>query len=1076
MLTARSEGMIGQVPFAKKDAYTLRLAKAATVSGRVTDSKTKVPVAGVIVRAAIPRLGRGDALATETDAKGAYSIVVPAGSYLVFTFRPGYDASNADVTVAPGQQVTRELAIPQLARVSGTVLDEEKRPVVAANVAPVNAGDPSREGVARMMRSTNTVFSGPDGRFSTTVFPDEPVFLTATKRGFPAARSEQLRAASGERKRGVVLTIPGGIAVGGRVSDKDGNPLSGVAVIPLEPDEHGYRMMTFNARQAEDDAIRTAADGTYTLRVAEGKYDFSFRREGFAPKTVRGQSITVSAPARVDATMEPAVAITGRVLRGGNGLEGLSVTVVGDDSRGSAVTGPDGSFTISGLAPGSMRALLRKEDAFIQESRTLTAPAQDVVIELPGGGRVTGRVFDKAAGKPLTSFQAGIAISRGMGGRAMMSPPQLREFSNEDGTFALDNVPPGTLFVVASAPGYVSARLNVTVEEGKTAGGLELRLETGVQLTGRVTGPDGTPLGDVTVRADASDAGAFMTWGPETTAVTDANGEYSLETLSPGDATISFAHADYVPSRKQVMLKGGETKLDVQLSAGRRVTGVVVTEEGVPVADAQVSAHGAGINGGSARTAANGTFEMDALPAGRYRFSASKPGASGGSVDDVDISSQQQVRITMHAGATISGRIIGLAPEELALVKIEAYAERGSVTGSADSSGNYRLQGAPTGSVTIYAEVGSYGSSLRTSPMRTVDVAPGASETVDLTFRNDITIRGRVVRDGKPLPGAHLTFLPKDGSAQTYGSTSTNEQGVYSLGGLEEGEYEVTATDNGRSGPYSTAYTVRGSATFDIEYRTGSIRGSVVDAETSEPLAYATVMVRPSGQRNSYSFMSPTVSSDAAGTFVAESIPPGSYSVTASKDGYASDVRQLTVSDRGEELHVKLSRGDAVLLRTVDGRSGQPVPARVWVYDAQNRLIREPEMFRGGTDDGEVKLPLAPGSYTTTVRANGYAAVNLRIQSPSPAVVIALTRGGTIRVKSKHAGVRRARLLDANGVVYQRFDFPMPSWELLPQPATTEVPSVAPGAYTLQLLGDGENVVDSVQVTVQEGGVTEAEI
>ncbi|HYK00199.1 MAG TPA: carboxypeptidase regulatory-like domain-containing protein [Thermoanaerobaculia bacterium] len=562
-LVARSAGLIGQAPFAKADAYTLRLAKAATVSGRVTDAKSKVPVAGAIVRAAVPRVSRGDALGAETDAKGGYSIVVPPGAYLVFTFRPGYDAANADVSVGPGQQVTRDFTVPQLARVSGTVLDEEKRPVAAAGIASINAGDPMREGAVRMMRSTEPVFSGPDGRFSTNVVPDQPLFLTAMKRGFPAARSEQLRAASGERKKGVLLTIPGGIAVTGRVTDGSGEPLSGVAVFPMAPDEDGnsmYRMMMPGVQQSGDDAVLTASDGTFTLRVAEGKYDFNFRREGYAPKRVLGQSITVSAAARVDAVMEPASEIAGRVVRGGNGVEGVSLTVFGVESRGGAVTGPDGSFTVSGLEAGSMRVMLRKESDFIQEMRNLTSPARDAVIELAAGGRVTGRVVGQSTGKPLTSFQAGISSPRNVGGRAMMAPPQMRDFSAEDGTFALDNVPPGAMFVVAGAPGYATSRLNVTIEEGKTLSDVELRLDAGVHLTGRVTGPNGTPLGDVTVRVETP--GEFSSWGPETTAVTDANGEYSLETLPAGEGTVAFTHATYVDARRQVTLKGRETKLD----------------------------------------------------------------------------------------------------------------------------------------------------------------------------------------------------------------------------------------------------------------------------------------------------------------------------------------------------------------------------------------------------------------------------------------------------------------------------------------------------------------------------------
>jgi hypothetical protein len=140
-------------------------------------------------------------------------------------------------------------------------------------------------------------------------------------------------------------------------------------------------------------------------------------------------------------------------------------------------------------------------------------------------------------------------------------------------------------------------------------------------------------------------------------------------------------------------------------------------------------------------------------------------------------------------------------------------------------------------------------------------------------------------------------------------------------------------------------------------------------------------------------------------------------------------------------------------------------------------MVHDPSrIFGGGMDDGTVNLPLAPGSYTATVRANGYASVNLRIQAPSPAIVVPLTPGGKIVVKSKHTELRRIRLLDPNGIPFQRYTTALPAFELLPQPATTQVLAVAPGTYTVQLLGDGDNVVDSAQVTVREGAVAEVEI
>ncbi|HEX8617741.1 MAG TPA: carboxypeptidase regulatory-like domain-containing protein, partial [Thermoanaerobaculia bacterium] len=953
-LVARGEGTIAQVPFAKTGAYTLRLQKASTISGRVIDSKSKLPVAGATVRTAMGRMNRPEGFVAETDAKGAYSLAVPSGAYMLMTFHPGYAPGDGDASIAPGQQLTRDFLVTQLARVSGTVVDEQKRAVTAAAVVAQDAGDPMMRGPMRMVAMNNdVVYSGPDGRFSARVNADTAMTMNATKRGLPPARSDQFRAAPGERKTGMVLTIPSGIAVSGRVTDVNEKPLSGIAVTaaPAEDGRGGmvFRSVIGGGPQTDDDAVRTGTDGSFTVRLKEGTYDFNFRGEGFAPKTVRGQTVAASGSLTVVTTLEPASEISGRIVRGGNGVEGVSVNAFGAGPGATAVTAADGSFTLSGLAAGPLHVMLRKEEDFIQEMRNLTAPGRDVVVELTAGGRVTGRVVDKASGKGLSSFQAGVSISRSGGGMTMMAPPQMREFNDDGGAFTLENVPAGAMSLVASAPGYASTRLNVTVEEGKTLSDVVLQLDAGVRLTGRVTGPNGSPLSDVSVRILPSPSGAFSMRGAEASAVTDSNGEYSLEALPVGEEAVSFTHANYVSARKQVTLKGRETRLDVQLSSGVRVSGVVVTEAGAPVADARVQAFGAGSRGESVLTNANGAFEIDSLPPGRFRFSASKTGTGEGTLDDVDVSAGQQVRITMRAGATIYGRIIGLAPEDLALTSVSAHGNRSHMTSSVDPSGNYRIEGAPTGTVTVSAEVDSRDiSTRRTSPQRTVEVAPGSSQNVDLTFRNDITIRGRVLRNGKPLPSASVMFVPKrSGRAETFASTSTDQQGLYTIIGVEEGDYSVDVVDMQRYSPYSTPYTVRSSATLDIDYRTSAIRGTVVDAATGEPLVNVSVQVNAATPTEGFR-MARGAATDAAGTFLLEFVPPGTYTITTSKEGFGNDVRDVNVGEAGEDLQLKLSRNEGVTLRIVDGRDGRPLSGIAWVYDAQGRLVYDStRLFRG---------------------------------------------------------------------------------------------------------------------------------
>lgn len=1083
-IVARKDSLLGQRAYAKEASTTIKLTKAATISGRVTDAKTRVPVAGAIVMIGPRRFGPGadsSMQLTSTDAKGVYSLYVPAGTYMVMASHPAYATRPNDASAIADQQTSKDVALSQLARVSGVVIDEMKRPVVVAVLDTENADSAGMGIPRRMMRGggSDAAISGPDGRFSMRIEPDEALWVRAAKRGMPSAKSETLQLTPGERKSGLVLTIPSGIAVSGRAIDAQGDPLSGVAVSAVEAEggQRGMMMrMVMGGPATEEDLVRTASDGTFTMRVKEGTYDFTFRREGLAPKTVRGQSISVTSSPSVEATMEPAAEISGRVTRGGAGLENVMIfaMVPGSDSA-SATTGPDGSFTLSGLAPGSVRVMARKDEDFVQETRSITAPARDVVIDLKAGGRITGRVVEKGSSKPITTFQAGITTSRGGGGMVMMGPPQLRSFTSDDGTFTLDSIPTGATVLMASAPGYASARLNVTVEEGKEHSGVELQLDAGVKLTGRVTGSNGSPLSDVQVRVLPSPTGGFATSGMDRTSTTDANGEYSIDGLEAGEESLNFSHPKHANVRKSVTLKGRETRLDVQLTSGGRVTGSVVTEAGAPVSDAQVRASSSG-NYESAQTDANGAFEFESVSPGRYRFDAEKTGYAQGTLEDVDVSSGAPVRIVLKTGGTIYGRITGLTPQEMALANVSADAGTSYQEGTVDSSGNYRIEGVSAGTVRIRASAGSgMAGTSRRAATQTVDLAAGGSQQVDIPFRDDVVIGGRVTRNGVPLPGAIVNFFPRGNSSRASGSSSADNDGQYSISGLEEGEYSVMVNDSQRMSPYTTTYQVRGSSTYDIDFKTSSLRGRVLDVSTNEPLGNVTVQLRSVSQTEGPR-MTRAGMTDATGAFILDSVPPGNYTVTATKDGFGNDAKELYVGESAPaDLEFHLASNSGVTLNVVDARDGQPITARASVYDMQGRVVDETRMmFMGGGEAGSLKLSVSPGNYTATVSASGYAPRNFSIQSPSIQSV-ALSPGGTLQVRSKHDGAVRIRLLDANGIPYWRFSNMLPSRELLPTPGTTTFSNVAAGTYTMQLL-ENEAVVDSKRIVVTEGQTVTEEI
>lgn len=1081
-IEARSGSLFGTRARAGDPAIVIRLGKGGTVSGFVRDAKGAGGIAGVSIALFRSSSRTPIAATTFTDAKGAFSFAnVAPGSYELAPTRPGYRVSPISLSVTANERVSKTLIATQLARVSGTVINEDKQPVGGARISQSTITRDGGGFFPRVIGATQSRVSAADGTFVLRVEADSDLQIDGVRKGFPSARSSTLRLAPGEKKSGVVLTIPSGIEVTGRVTDRDDRPLAGVQVAAALSQGAGgaeMRRMVFGMRGREDDQIQTKADGTFSIRLKEGSYDVAFKREGFAAKTVRAVRVS-TAPQPIEVKLEPGVEIAGRVTRNGAGVAGVRVMAFGEGTNATTETGADGSFTIGDLTPGPLTLNFGKEDEFIQQMRQVTAPKSDFVLELPPGGRVVGRVVDKTTRQPVTTFEAGVSPSRGGGGMVFITPGQTKPFTSESGSFVLENVPAGQTTVVAKAPGYTTARVpNITVEEGKATQEIEVALEHGVRAVGKVTGPNGSPLAGVEVRIDLFSGGRMQPRGSfnDDRAATDSNGEFTFDNLEPGDKTFVFSKSGLVGTSKTVTLSGTETRVDAQLSNGVRVTGVVVSEGGSPVADATVSATSAtaGESGsGSTRTDAGGNFQLEAMAPGRYTFRAGKRGEAQGTLRDFDISTGAPVRIVLQTGGVISGRVIGLTPEELQQATVMAQSPNGGASSAVDSNGNYRIEGAPTGTVRLSARATGMFGMGKTSPQVSVQLEPGGSATADIEFKSNTVVRGRVTRDGRPMNDATVMFYPRGAEAQTSARTTTDRDGAYEVSGLDDATYSVTVVDSQRGSPFSTTHKVRGSGSFDIDVRSSTLRGRVIDAATGSPIGDAVVEVRTADTEGGPQFPLRSLQTDAAGAFVVESITPGKYNVTGEKEGYGTKISSISVGDSGGDIELKLTRNDGILLRVVDARDGRALRAVVRVVDAQNRVLFESMRF-GSADAESLRLPLEAGSYRATVWTYGYAPQIVTLSSPSNPTV-ALTPGGALVVQSKGSTIRRARLMAADGRPYER----NPGFTVFTidaGPGATTIENIAPGRYTLQILGSGESVEASTQVNVVEGQRVPVEI
>ncbi|MFZ2490912.1 MAG: carboxypeptidase regulatory-like domain-containing protein, partial [Thermoanaerobaculia bacterium] len=549
-------GLAGLRHSGGKLSRDIPLRRTSTLSGTVIDARTGKPVPGALVFAS----GMTGVESVQADAKGRYVLTVRAGAYRSYASHPAYWSPAEAHDLIPGSTIVHNPGLMPFARINGTVTDEKKEAVVGAAVHA--AQRPGARDGQPPISSIGGFSTGPDGRFAVRVRNGSQISVVAWKTGLPRGRSEELEVAAGELKRDVSIVIPRGHLVTGRVSDSDRRPLAGVTVAASEvAGNNSAFWYAGGIRTALGDGVETTADGTFSMRVQEGSFDLVFRRAGLSTAVARAVAVSTQTEP-VEMTMTPSIDITGRVVQKGTAVAGASISASQGVGHVSATTEPDGSFILADLRKGPTRISISLPESFLTESRTLDAPASDVLIELPEGGRISGRVIDKKSRQPIPTFSAGISLSQGLSSRTI-GPRKTR--SSEDGSFTLDGIGAGLVKVLVTAVGFAPATSPaLTMEEGKSIDGVEIEMEPGVRLAGRVTAPDGSPLfGAMVLEVQSGGPGSVPSRTSPTT--TDASGEYTFNGVAAGEKTYEFMHADYVSVRKDVKLEGRETRLDAQL-------------------------------------------------------------------------------------------------------------------------------------------------------------------------------------------------------------------------------------------------------------------------------------------------------------------------------------------------------------------------------------------------------------------------------------------------------------------------------------------------------------------------------
>lgn len=268
----------------------------------------------------------------------------------------------------------------------------------------------------------------------------------------------------------------------------------------------------------------------------------------------------------------------------------------------------------------------------------LPALAERVVVDSPDAS-LRGRI--SSAGTPVR--RTGVRIGA----------PQvdlLGTSTTLDGDFALFDAPDATYSVEVDAHAPVPAALVDVPRPGP----LDLAVEPGASVTGRVVRPDGRPArgAEVLVRGRHQET---------LVATADATGAFGLPSVGLGEVEVVARLEGYVEARTTLELEApGPRSLDapLELGEGRTLTGTV-TDGGTGVAGATVTVSGAVRTTATTTTTEDGSWRLAGLEDGPVDVAAWAPARGTARQSAVVGAGGDPVVLELGPTGTVAGTVTG---------------------------------------------------------------------------------------------------------------------------------------------------------------------------------------------------------------------------------------------------------------------------------------------------------------------------------------------------------------------------------------------------------------------------------
>ncbi|MGA8618058.1 MAG: carboxypeptidase-like regulatory domain-containing protein [Candidatus Sulfotelmatobacter sp.] len=471
--------------------------------------------------------------------------------------------------------------------------------------------------------------------------------------------------------------------------------------------------------------------------------------------------------------------IAGTVLSNADGhpLGGARITIRDAKNQQkfqSVVTSDDGKFEFNGLPPGKYSQAGAKRgfitasyDQHDQFSTAIVTGAgldtETLILRLAPNAVITGKVLDEV-GEPVRHATVMLYYDDHSGGGDRIRQSRGTQ-TNDQGTYEITPLQPGTYFLSADASPWYAVYPNLQPGESESQGQVN-----NVDRSLDVAYP-------VTFYAD----------------VTDADSATPIP-IRGGDHLQVDIHLNPVPALRLLfhMPDNGNN-------------GFIVPQLQQPAFDGSTSVQHSG-----AREVSPGLVEITGVPAGRYNVRIPS-GENWQQLNGVDFSKDGEqidtsnaealgrvkVSVQVTGEATLPRLAVGLRSGNRMRTELQIVDPKGETDFWQLTPGSYEI--VVRGSAMRYSIAHMVAEGGQVSG-HTLTVAAGSSASVSLTLvGGNVEVEGTVQKAGKGFSGAMVVLVPKDPemNRDLFRRDQSDLDGTFSLHGVVPGAYTLLAIENG---------------------------------------------------------------------------------------------------------------------------------------------------------------------------------------------------------------------------------------------------------------------------------------